>query len=83
MHLSDFVPGRQRCGLKKPPVALGYDLRRFTAIDFFVGALPPTERRASCFVFAIVSEWGGSIDVFSVNGCQYNLCQQCFTTLYA
>ena len=47
------VPGRYLCGFLTPPVA-GADLRAALVANCFLGALPPVDLRAVCFVRAIV-----------------------------
>ena len=46
------VPGRYRCGFFTPPVAGALFLAAFVA-SCFLGALPPVDLRAVCFVLAM------------------------------
>ncbi|KAL5656485.1 hypothetical protein ACJX0J_035804, partial [Zea mays] len=49
---SATVPGRKRWGFFTPPVA-GADLRAALVASCFLGALPPVDFLAVCFVRAI------------------------------
>ena len=48
------MPGLYLCGFLTPPVA-GADLRAAFVASCFLGALPPVDFLAVCFVLAIVS----------------------------
>ncbi|XBI07439.1 hypothetical protein VPH35_135345 [Triticum aestivum] len=53
------VPGLKRWGFFTPPVA-GADLRAALVASCFLGALPPVDLRAVCFVRAIGAGGGGA-----------------------
>jgi len=52
---SATVPGRKRWGFFTPPVA-GADFRAAFVASCFLGAFPPVDLRAVCFVRAIEIE---------------------------
>ncbi|KAF2925317.1 hypothetical protein DAI22_06g043200 [Oryza sativa Japonica Group] len=58
---SATVPGLKRCGFFTPPVA-GADLRAALVASCFLGAFPPVDLRAVCFVRAIEEERRGELD---------------------
>merc|ERR1719270_208366 len=59
------VPGRYLWGFLTPPVA-GADLRAALVASCFLGALPPVDLRAVCFVRAMLSwrTWAGYLGDF-------------------
>lgn len=53
ISLNATVPGLYLCGFLTPPV-VGADLRAALVASCFLGALPPVDLRAVCFVRAMV-----------------------------
>ena len=64
------VPGRYLCGFLTPPVAGALFLAAFVA-NCFLGALPPVDLRAVCFVRAI----------FCILGVK-EICERAFQVFY-